>query len=1143
MTKDLTLAAAAACKRLKFRFPYEISNWIFSMGMMVENYHKHTSWSNIIQTDSATGLIEFMRKSAEYGCTCCFSGEHGYQGQWLYVYHLCRESQDKEFLKRNQLSSPLRFRYSTEAYWVKDRTAKDRMNCHIVIVARNYHAIRKLNYILTLAHGEGFYGKPRIDLELLFMLSPEDVYVTSACIAGWKYEDAAEMWYQIWQHFKDSFFLEYQAHNTEEQQKLNEKIYCMAKQYGMQTIVGMDTHYIDEEDRVKRENLLLRKKLSGNSQKGWFMDFPDGKTVYRRMKEQGVLPEEEILYAMMNTHVFTAGCEEISISTDFKIPVLSQYKNYAYQQRSEILLNIMSKKYYEEERHRSKERWEGLLYEYGEIVESRTADYFLDNYALVELAVKKYKGQLTTTSRGSASSYYSCKLLGFTTMDRFDSEVPIYPERFITKERIEASHQMPDIDFNVAGQEPFISAGRELFGEHGCYPLLAVGKLGEKSGFKLYAGVKGVEPAAANGVSKCIDQYNESLKLADGEEDKRNIHIEDYIRDKEQLKLFEDSKSYQNIIEQAKVHACGFMLFNGDPTMTDVIGYGDIRYEIGLIRSVSESTSSCKMVVNLEGSLLDVYGYVKDDFLIVDVVSIIHKLYQRIGRSVPTVSELKKMVEKDTLTWNLYAAGATCCLNQCEKPATTKRIMRYKPQNIKELAAFIACIRPGFKSLIEGFLNREEYTNGEAAIDELLKDCFHYMLYQEAVMKIFTWLGIPMQDSYDTIKKISKKKLKGEALQYVENTLKNHWLQNIGNLNNFEPVYKVIKDSTRYSLNGPHALAMAYDSLYEAWIKAHYPSVFYEVVLNHYQDEKENKSKVTELLKEAKTFFGYSLGAFEYGKDNTKFTVVDSEKVIYPNLASVKGIGAKAAQAVLDIANKGCNDFIMLYLSAKDLKVNASVFRALTKINYFRRLGTVKKLLRTLDIVDEWRTSANEERKILKKNEYWDKKAGAIDLSLYATDRLESGRISGRQYKVNNWMGLVHALAAEVPDEEYPPYILARFQYEVLGYITIHDPETDWRYVIVTGLSTTYSPKFQAYSVGKGKSVEMKIHKKKAHTACGGAGGVRTSFDESPVKEGDVIYVKDVRQECKRMKTDRGWTEVPNEKEWWLKEYYIVSEG
>ena len=201
-----------------------------------------------------------------------------------------------------------------------------------------------------------------------------------------------------------------------------------------------------------------------------------------------------------------------------------------------------------------------------------------------------------------------------------------------------------------------------MFGQNGCYPLLAVGKLGEKSGFKLYADIKGIEPSVANDISKCIDQYNEAIKQADDEEDKKDIHIEDYITDKKYLEIFNDSKSYQGIVEQAKVHACGFMLFNGNPNQKDVVGYGDIRYEIGLIRCHSESTGKSTIVANIEGSLLDSYGYVKDDFLIVDVVGIIYKLYNSIGMKVPTVSELREMVKGDELTWKMYELGAT---NNC----------------------------------------------------------------------------------------------------------------------------------------------------------------------------------------------------------------------------------------------------------------------------------------------------------------------------------------------------------------------------------------------------------------------------------------------------------------------------------------------
>lgn len=1153
---DIINATRIAEKRLKFDFPYSVDEWVDKLDMRIENYHKHTTWSDLVQIDSATDIVDFMRMSNARGTQCLFSGEHGYQGEWLYIYDLCKNSKNEDFRQKNGLTDKLKFRYSTEAYWVKDRnevktvevTSKkgekttkeiqDNTNCHIVIVARTYNAMRKLNYILSEAHVNGFYYKPRIDLDLLFTLSPDDVYITSACVAGWKYEDATEVWIKVWEHFKDSFFLEYQANDTPEQKELNARIYEISKTLGIQTIIGMDTHYINEEDRIKRDNLLTRKGLDYPEEYGWFMDFPSGSILFDRMKKQGVLPDDEIIYAMMNCNVFISGCDDIEISTDFKIPILQQYQKYNYDERVTLLKQILEDNYNKEDSdHKTKDRYDGMLYELGEISASTTADYFLTNYNIVHLATsEKYKGHLTTTSRGSASSYYSSKLLGFTTMDRFESEVPIYPERFITKDRILSSHQCPDIDYNVEKQEPFLLASRELLGEHGCYPLLAVGTLGEKSGFKLYASIKNIDPDTANDITTSIDQYNEALKQADDEEDKKNIHIEDYITDKEHLKIFNDSKPYQGIIEQAKCHACGHLIFNGDVNNKDAVGYGDIRYEIGLIRCHSKSTGKTTIVACVEGGLLDLYGYVKNDYLIVDVVGIIYELYHSLGREVPTVNELRKMVENDEKTWNLYAMGATCCLNQCEKPGTTKRAMKYQPKNIKELAAFIAGIRPGFKSLLDGFLNRVEYTSGEKAIDDLLEDCFRYMLYQEAVMKIFSYLGIPMKDSYDTIKKISKKKLKGEALKHVEDTLKEHWASNIGNLDNFEPVYKVIKDSARYSFNAPHALAMANDSLYEAWVKGHFLSIFYEVTLNHYQD-KNDKDKVSDLTKEAMLMFGYKMGQYEYGKDNSKFTVDDELKIIYPNLFSVKGIGKKAVDSMMDIYQKGLDDFVDIYLAIKGTNINATVFKSLTKIGYFKKFGTIKRLLTAIDTIDQWREKSKDEIKTIKKSEMPQLGLDGICISNYATDKLASGKTSQAQYKIFNWNGLVKEICSKIPNEEYELPRLIKFQYEVLGYIEYINEELNPRYIVITDLDTSYSPKFKAYCLKTGQVCEMKIHSRLVKKDK----RIKTSFADTPFENGDVLYMTKCDKDARRRKGEDGWEIVSNEFVWWINDYRKIE--
>ena len=1153
MKQMLIELASEASKRLDFQFPYDIQSWVSEMDLMMENYHKHTTWSNIVQIDSATSIHDFIKLSDKYGSRCYFSTEHGYPGEWLLCYDICKQTQNEKYRDKLGISKPFRFIYGAEVYWVKDRiaesteeyidktgknrsrTSRDRSNCHMVLIARNYNAIRKLNYIISCAHDDGFYGKPRIDLPLLFSLKPEDVYITSACVAGWKYADAEEIWLEIWKHFGSSFFLEYQTHNTETQKEINSKILNMSRKYGIKTIIGLDTHYVSEEDKIKRDNLLKRKGLVYSEENDWYMDYPNGVEVFRRMGEQGVLPESEIIYSMMQTHVFIDGCQDFTYDTDFKIPVLET--GLTYTQRAEKLKSILYERYEQEDaRHKSKEREEAIVYEFGEYNESGCADYPLLNYELVRLAVEKYHGQLTTTSRGSSASYYTNKLLGFTTMDRFEAEVPIFPERFITKDRIMASHQMPDLDLNCASQEPFVKASKELLGEHGCYPLLAVGKLGEKSGFKLYADVAGLEPSVANDITTAIDQYNEVVKNLDDEEDKKSVNIEDYITNKNHLQIFYESKPYQGIIEQAKVHACGFFLFNGNPRQKDVEGYGDIRYEIGLIRCHSESTGSSTLVANVEGSLLDLYGYVKDDFLIVDVVGIIHDLYKSIGRPVPSVTELRNMVTDDKETWDLYANGITCCLNQCEKIGTTKKAMQYKPQNIKELAAFIAGIRPGFKSHIDQFLARIPYTSGEPAIDKLLKDSFNFMLYQESVMLVYSYLGIPMKESYDTIKKISKKKLVGEALQHVEDNLREHWLKNIGNLDNFEPVYKVIKNSQRYAFNSPHALAMANDSLYEAWMKAHYTSKFYEVTLNHYQD-KGDKNKVAELESEAMKYYGYKIGSYGYGQDNTHFTVDDDKKTIYPSLSTVKGIGETAVSDMYEIYKSGKDNIIDIYLSIKGTRINSTVFRNLIKIGYFSQFGSIKKLLLTIDMIDSWQSGSGR-KKTISKDKVSELIPDGINIYRYATDVSEkTGNVSNKQFRITDWRGLVGAIAEKIPDNEYDLKTLIGFQQEILGYIEFSDESLDKRLVVVTKLNTQYSPKFDAYCLNNRMIQEMKIHKKKSPKDR----NVKTTWSQLPLQEGDIIYLSSCKREPKKTKKDGIWVTVYGAYDWWINDYKIAN--
>jgi DNA polymerase III alpha subunit len=132
-------------------------------------------------------------------------------------------------------------------------------------------------------------------------------------------------------------------------------------------------------------------------------------------------------------------------------------------------------------------------------------------------------------------------------------------------------------------------------------------------------------------------------------------------------------------------------------------------------------------------------------------------------------------------------------------------------------------------------LKRIPYSTGVQQLDELLSDSYGYLLYQESIMKLLSYLGLPMSKCYAIIKKISKKKFKEKELAELKLKLLKGWEEKIGNTDKFEEIFQTVENFAKYGFNSPHSLSMGGDSAYEAWFKAHHTSKFYEVAINHYQ--------------------------------------------------------------------------------------------------------------------------------------------------------------------------------------------------------------------------------------------------------------------------------------------------------------------
>ena len=1077
---------------MNFKFPYSAEE--YAKYLYLENYHCHKDFSNTSTPDCAESIENYAKRVHEFNAKCLFSGEHGSQGNQFQVYKVAE-------------SEKLKYIHSSEVYWVKNRLEKDRANCHMIVAAKNSEGRGDINFALSIANEDGYYYKPRIDLELLFNIPKDNVIVTSACVAGWNYEDAEDIWIKIHNYFGDNFFLEVQYHNTEKQKKLNEKILRIARENNIQIICGLDSHYVKDENSVKRDQILKYKNVNYPDEDGWYMDYPDTQTVIKRFKEQGVLSDEEIFRAIMNTNVFVSECEEIVLDRTFKIP--SVYKGKTYDEKCKIYKNVLNIAY-SKEKEKSKEKADGIRYEAKEVMEAGVVDYFLTSKAIVDEAVNNQGGILTTTSRGSAASFITNKLLGLTTVDRFNADIPIYPERFLTKERVLAG-QMPDIDLNVATQEPFVKAAKKLLGEHGCYPLMAIEKLKEKAAWQLYAGANDVRPEDANQISKYLDEYNKALKYADDDE-KEDIHVEDYIPE-EYIELFKQSNEYQGITINLKVHACGHFIFDGD-----------IRREVGLISAVSETTGKRTICAAIEGGFLDEFGYVKEDFLIVDSVYLTYKFFHSIGMEVPTFDELRKMIDGDKATWDIYAKGITCCVNQCEKEATTNRVKKYKPQNLAELSNFIAAIRPGFASLLNTFLNREPYTTGETKIDSLLDDTSHFMIYQESIMKVLSFLKLAMGETYGVIKSISKKKLKGEKKKNLLSELNIAWLDEFNNTDNFNNVWNVIEDSARYAFNSPHAYSMGGDSAYQAWFKAHHTATFYEVAINHYQ-EKNKKDKIDALVKEAIKFYDYKLGNYEFGTDNRTVTIDEEKKLIYPNLSSIKGFGEGVSKTLYELGQKQYKDFVEVLTALFSNSINKTIVDKLIKIDYFRKYGDINTLLAITKYYDVLYGTKTISKDKAEKD--------GLPFELLS----KYGNETAKQFNKIDSLGLLNELIGEIPYRELTLKEKLDNQREVLGIVTDYDPNADKRLYYVSELDIKKSVvNIALYEIFSGKTREVKMW--------------TSQYNKNPFSLGNILYIISLDKKHKKEPTGeidevtgkKVYREVPDKFEYWLGRFIIKDE-
>ena len=1018
------------------------------------NYHKHTHYSNIKTLDCISKPEDYIKRAVELGHTTYFTTEHGFQGNIYEAHTLCEQY-------------GLKCIFGVEAYYVDDMYDKSsRSNYHLMLVAMNDNGRKEINKIMSLANTDGFYYKPRIDLKCLLSLTPSDVVVTTACVASpmFKGDNWEENFLKpVFKHFGENLYLEVQNHNELVQIEHNKKLLKIREKYGIKLIHANDSHYIKTEDAKYRDLFLNAKGMYYEDESNFILDYPDSDTIIERYRAQGVLNEEQIQEALDSTLIFD-NAEGIKLDKEFKIPKVTNGDS------DTVLRKIICDAWKEEKKHihpeKIKEYEQAIYYEMDIIKNCGMADYFILDHKIIKKAVNEYNAVLTRSGRGSAVSFYVNRLLGLTEIDRLKSPITLYPTRFMSAERILSSRSLPDIDLNFADVEPVIKASKDILGEDGIYYMVAYKPLQESSAFRLWC--------KANGYH--IDEYNEVAK-----------DLENHLEDKKWKQVIEDSKIFRGVIESIAPSPCSFLLLDKP-----------ISEEVGLLR-VGNATSYT-MCCAIDGYNCDVYKYLKNDYLTVKVYEIIDKVYKLIGRPIDDIGTL--LSNCDDKVWDIYANALTTTINQSDSDFGKQTLKRYKPTSLAEMSAWVAAIRPGFASLLNNFLDRLPYTTGVKELDDILEDSFHYLTYQESIMKYLVWLGIEEKGTYDIIKKIAKKKFKDDEQEKLKEQLLQGWVKNVGTEEGFAETWQVVEDAAHYSFNASHSLSVAIDSIYGAYLKSHYPLEYFTVVLTMYADDIDRTSKLIEEL----SYFGITIHPVKFGKSGSDYTMDKENNVIYKGVSAIKFLNAQIGEELLELSKNKYNSFIDLLTDIKTkTSINSKQLTILIALNYFEDFGANDYLLKIVDVYDKFSTA-----KIIAKNKLESLGISEYFMSKYAAKETKS------QYREIDNDGLIKELCSKIENKPLSITEQIKFEIEYLGYAVYTNPNIADYYYIVTEFSQyndASRPYFTLYCLRTGECIKTKIRQGKF-------------YKENPFGLYSVLDIRGFTYKNKTKLVDGEWTKT-----------------
>ena len=687
---------------------------------------------------------------------------------------------------------------------------------HLVLLAENNQGYSNLMKIVSKAFVEGFYYKPRVDLELLEKYH-EGIIALSACLAGevarylarGMYEDAKIAALRYQDIFgKGNFFLELQDHGIPEQQTVNQQLLRMHRETGIDLVATNDVHYTMAEDAEPHDVLLClqtQKKLSDENRMRY-----EGGQYYVKSPEEMARLFPYALEALENTHKIAERCH---VEIEFGVTKLPKY-DVPDGLTSWEYLNKLCYEGLEQRYHPVTEELKKRLdYELSTIKNMGYVDYFLIVWDFIKYA--RDNDIMVGPGRGSAAGSLVAYTLGITQLDpiRYD----LLFERFLNPERV----SMPDIDvdFCFERRQEVIDYVRRKYGDDCVVQIVTFGTLAARGVIRDVGRVLDMPYAQVDTIAKMIPQelnitidkalgMNPELRKAYEEQD--DIH-----------RLIDLAKRLEGLPRHTSMHAAGV-----------VISQKDVSEYVPLSRAQDGS-----IVTQFTMTTLEELGLLKMDFLGLRTLTVIQNAVKMVEKSTGMLLDMQEIDYNDKKVLDSLGTGRTDGVFQLESAGMKSFMKELKPQSLEDVIAGISLYRPGPMDFIPQYIrgkNRPDTIRYDCPqMEPILKPTYGCIVYQEQVMQIVRELAGYTLGRSDLVRRaMSKKKASvmakerqnfvyGNAEEGVPGCIANGISEEIAN-----KIYDEMTDFAKYAFNKSHAAAYAVVSYQTAYLKYYYPVEF-----------------------------------------------------------------------------------------------------------------------------------------------------------------------------------------------------------------------------------------------------------------------------------------------------------------------------